>query len=88
MSRRLIRAALRHLDPDCTYGVWFRVGAAIHTTLHGHGKDLFDEWSARGMKYAGHADIERQWRYLRKPSNGRPITLGTIRHLVEERGTR
>jgi hypothetical protein len=48
-----IRAALRHLDPDCDYQDWLNIGMAIHHACNGGqaGFDAWDHWSAGGSLY-------------------------------------
>ena len=51
------RDALMACDPDCDYGQWSQLGAAVYTASGGQGFDLFDEWSARSPKYPGSAAV-------------------------------
>lgn len=53
-----IRSALNALDPDLPYQEWLRVGMALHSV------DAFDawrEWSARGSKWCGDAELASKW---------------------------
>ena len=86
MTRRTIRAALRHLDADCDYETWFRVSAIIFNTLGGEGLDLFDEWSATGSTYPGRARVEQHWRYLRPRPKGSRLTVGSLRSMLKKAG--
>jgi hypothetical protein len=73
------RARLSGLDPDITYNDWVRVGMALHHESAGDtwGLDLWDEWSATGVKYKGTADLEKHWRSFGK-STTRPVTWNTV----------
>ncbi|GAB3656480.1 PriCT-2 domain-containing protein [Ramlibacter alkalitolerans] len=84
----LIRAALAHLNPECTYARRLRIGGAIfHITRGGiEGLDLFDSWSKKSKKYVGEKRMVQRWGYydLRHPN---PCTMATLRRFVEEEGT-
>lgn len=76
---KLIASQLAALDPDLGYNDWIKVGMAIHHETQGsaEGLQLFNDWSARGTKYRGWADIEEKWGYMHTNRN-EPITLGTL----------
>lgn len=50
---RVVAEVLPHLDPDCGYDEWLRVGAALHHQGGGDGEWLqaWDEWSAGSGKW-------------------------------------
>ena len=74
---------LAHIDPDCPYDQWIRIGMAVHHATGGTGFDLWDAWSARGDKYdAGKMEIH--WHSFGRSAN--PATLGTIIHFAEAGG--
>jgi hypothetical protein len=82
-----IQYLLKHIDPDCGYDDWVRVGMAIHHEFDGSdvGCDLFDTWSSRGAKYLGRPALEMKWRSF-AGHTGTPVTLGTIRKLAADCG--
>jgi hypothetical protein len=83
----LLEAILRCLDPDMTYCDWFRVAAAMFNYTGGNeaGYELFDSWSSGGNKYKGAKDTRRLWNSL-NPDCPKPITLGTLRWMIEQAG--
>lgn len=85
---RDLRAALKYIDPDCTYADWIKVGQAIHSSsphINGKGFPLWVGWSRRGDKFEGTSveDMMRKWKGF-KP--GRGITLSTIFGMAREGG--
>lgn len=50
---RVAVEVLPHLDPDCGYEEWLKIGAALHHQGGGDGEwlDLWDTWSAMSGKY-------------------------------------
>lgn len=80
-----IAGMLAHIDPDCIYDTWIRIGMAIHHATGGTGQALWDAWSSKGKKYdAGRMDTH--WHSFGRSSN--PVTLGTLVHHAEEAGWR
>ena len=84
---RLLKGCLDRLDADLPYLDWFRVAAAVFNTTGGsdEGFALFDQWSSTGQKYKGDRDTRAKWRSFRL-DHGRPVTLGTLRRMVEAEG--
>jgi hypothetical protein len=90
-----VSAALNHLDPDCDYQDWLKIGAALHHACGGgaEGLKVWDDWS-RGL-YAGESfsgskfvEGECQYRYstfalMQKDS---PATLKTIFRMARDAG--
>jgi len=83
----LLEAILQCLDPDMTYCDWFRVAAAMFNYTGGNeaGYELFDSWSSGGNKYKGAKETRRLWNSL-NPDCPKPITLGTLRWMIEQAG--
>ena len=83
----LLGACLVRFDPDVTYAVWYRVGAAVFNETAGDetGFALFDRWSSAGRKYKGSQDTGKVWRSFR-PDHPRPVTLASLRFMVEASG--
>ena len=69
----------RH-SPDVEYHTWVEAGMSLHHETRGSidGLNLWDEWSARGAKYKGRADLETHWRSFRADADN-PRTLSSLR---------
>ena len=82
-----LSAMVLKLDPDCGYDDWFHVLAAIHHATDGSedGFALANEWSSRGDKYCGESELRAKWRSLSGYS-GTPITVGTIKKMLQAQG--
>lgn len=86
------KEALEHLDPDCDRREWLEVAAALkHQFPRGEQLEaafqIFDEWSAKGDKYAGTKDTTALWNSLRPNPRGRaPITIRTVLHRAAAAG--
>jgi hypothetical protein len=74
---------LAHVDPDCGYETWIRIGMAIHHATGGTGQAVWDRWSAKGEKYDSRR-MDSHWHSFGRSSN--PVTLGTLVHYAEEGG--
>jgi len=74
------RKMLKGHDPDVGYDEWVGVGMALHHEFDGgdEGLVLWNEWSARGSKYAGEADLMSHWRSF-SSGHANPRTLGSLR---------
>lgn len=83
----LLHSALNLLDPDMPYPDWFRAAAAIFNNTGGAecGFTLFDDWSCAGKKYKGTHETQTIWKSLRLDYSC-PVTLGTLRYMVEANG--
>ncbi|MEQ8517295.1 MAG: PriCT-2 domain-containing protein, partial [Chromatocurvus sp.] len=82
-----VKALLSAIDADCGYQDWFRVCAALYSESNGSEEAfvLFDEWSSRGSKYPGRAEIMRQWGHCRRYVGGR-VSLATVAHIARNNG--
>ena len=89
---------LQHIDPDCGYDNWIRVGMSIHaeTEASDEGLDLWDEWSSGSLRiqgarasasYEGRDDLEPHWNSF-KSGKEKKAGLGTIKHLAYQDGWR
>ncbi len=76
-----ITDALTYIDPDSSYDDWIAIGMALHSG--GYPMAMFNNWSAKGIKYKGQKDIDFHWRSFR-PSAG--ITMGTLIALALTQG--
>lgn len=74
------RAMLFDNDPDCDRERWVECGMALHNETRGglDGFELWNEWSARGTKYAGRHDLETVWRSFHVDATN-PITIDSLR---------
>lgn len=75
-----LRALLNGWDPNLPYDEWLKVGMALHHETQGAtlGLMLWNEWSAKGEKYKGLADLEPHWRSFRVDSTN-PVTVASLR---------
>lgn len=82
-----IKAMLASIDPDCGREDWIHIGMAIKFETNGsdEGFAIWDAWSGEGRKYPGTSELRKQWLSFRIDLS-RPITIATIRRLVEDRG--
>ncbi|WP_223506698.1 AAA family ATPase [Pseudomonas sp. GL-RE-29] len=76
-----IKSALASISPGCDHDTWFKVCAAIHSELGEDGRDLCEEWSAKGTSYDPRA-FNSMWRSL-KPG---AIGIGTLFHIAQGQG--
>lgn len=74
-----IEQHLSHINPDCDYDTWVKVGMALHE--EGAGFHLFDNWSKRGTKYDG--STGQKWKSFHK---GGGVSYGTVVALAKEGG--
>jgi len=79
-----IAEMLGHLDPDCDYDQWIKIGMSIHHATGGAGFEQWCDWSANGSKFPGSDKLERHWHSFGKSAN--PATLGTLVYYAEKNG--
>lgn len=84
LDSQAIIEMLNHLDPNCGYDEWIKVGMAIHHGTNGTGFELWDNWSAKGETYPGSKKLDFHWHSFGKSAN--PVTIGTLIHLATEAG--
>jgi hypothetical protein len=75
---------LKHVDYDCDRPTWINIGMALHHATGGSGFDLWNDWSSKGEKYPGMANLRNQWDRFGKSAN--PVTLGTLIYHAEAGG--
>lgn len=75
---------LGELDPSMGRDGWIRVGMAVHHETEGEGFALWDEWSSAGTQYPGSEALETQWVSFSRPSNRIPVTMASVKKMVEE----
>jgi hypothetical protein len=82
----MMKGALKCIDPDCDYDMWFKIGAACRAS--GLGKtalDAWDDWSSQGDKYKP-GECQYKWQTIDDDYKGERITLGTLYHYAKENG--
>jgi hypothetical protein len=84
LDSQAIIEMLNHVDPNCGYDEWIKVGMAIHHGTNGTGFELWDEWSAKGETYPGSKKLDFHWHSFGKSAN--PVTIGTLIHMATEAG--
>ena len=75
--------ALKFISADSGYDTWIKVGQALHDAFGDQGFTLWDDWSSRGAKYKGQADIDTHWRTFHQ---GGGVGIGTLFHIAQESG--
>lgn len=85
VTLEIARAALFHVDADCSRDEWLQLAAALKHQFYPRQEEeaytLFDEWSAQGEKYGGTDETEKLWKSLRPTPTGRlPVTIRTLLH--------
>lgn len=85
------REILTHVDADCDYGQWMRVGQALlvqFATNPDVGLELFDEWSKTSQsKYPGRRAIDKQWAsYGKNADQIGNVTFRSVIHLAKQGG--
>ena len=83
VSHADIADMLSHIDPDCPYDTWIRIGMAVHHATGGTGQAVWDAWSAKGSKYDAET-MDSHWHSFGRAAN--PVTLGTLVHHAEAGG--
>jgi hypothetical protein len=79
-----VREALRLIPAD-DRKLWFRVGAALHSTGGSSAQQIWAEWSRSSAKF----DLKEQdktWESFHRGYNGEKITLATLFHIAKEHG--
>lgn len=81
MVSREVLDALDHLDPDCSYDEWLRVGMALHAA----GADWrdWDDWSRGSATKYSAGNCERKWKTFGQNDG---VTEATIFYMAKERG--
>ena len=76
---RVVEEILPHLDPDCGYEEWLKIGAAMHHQGQGDEEWLtaWDEWSAGSGKYVD-GECEEKWKSFKPQRANGVITLATL----------
>jgi hypothetical protein len=73
--------------PAESYDDWLDIGMALHSTGWGEpALRMFDDYSRKCPEKYKDADIRKKWKSFGRPTNKKPITLGTLVHMAKERG--
>ena len=80
-SMEQIKEHLGHINADCDYDTWVKIGMALHA--EGLPFQLFDDWSRKGIKYDNSA--RDHWKSF-TASGG--VTYGTVVALAKQGGWR
>lgn len=76
------RSALKLVEAD-EYETWSRVGLALKHSLGASAFSIWDEWSAKSVKYPGQDECRKFWDGFNPDGT---LTIGTVFHLAQERG--
>jgi hypothetical protein len=87
-SLACVASALMHVPAD-DYGVWVKLGAALHRAFGGSAEALavFDGWSATSKKYRN-SEIGRRWASFGEGCPIRQANIGTILFYAHKHGWR
>lgn len=82
-----VKALLERIDADLGYGDWTPALMAVHHESGGsdEGLEIAVEWSSRGKKFKGRAEIEAKWRSF-KLDVASAHTIGTLIYLARKCG--
>lgn len=86
LTTKQIEIALSKLDPDMPMAEWVKVGMGCHHQFDGteEGFQLWDAWSANGVKYAPN-EMRARWRSFQADlRRGRPTTFATALKWAQE----
>ena len=77
-----VNELLSHVDPDCDYEDWLRVGMALHHG--GYNVSLWERWSAQGSTYKPEEPQQKWQGFGRK--TGKLTTMGTLVNMAKAQG--
>lgn len=78
-TEQQVQEHLSHINPDCDYDTWVKVGMALHQ--EGVAFHVFDNWSRGGAKYDGSTGAK--WKSFHK---GGGVSYGTVVALAKQGG--
>jgi putative DNA primase/helicase len=85
---RVIDEVLVHLDPDCGYGDWLKVGAAMHHQGGGDAEwlDAWDNWSSGSSKWVENYCASKWDSFSQQRATGRgAVTLASLLHITKDK---
>lgn len=76
---RVVQEILPHLDPDCGYNEWLKIGAAMHHQGKGDKDwlDAWEDWSAGSGKFKN-GECEEKWKSFSGQRTNGVLTLATL----------
>jgi len=87
VQQRDFELLIELLDPDCGYEEWRTVLMAAHHTYGGdeRGLEVVDNWSAKGKKYDGSAELRAKWKSFGGHA-GATVTIASVCHIAKDQG--
>ena len=85
---RVIDEVLVHLDPDCGYAEWLKIGAALHHQSGGDPEwlEAWDNWSAASDKWVSGYCAEKWSSFNQQRATGRgAVTLASLLHMTKDK---
>jgi hypothetical protein len=75
-----LRELVKGKSPDAPYDDWIKVGMVLHHETRGaqEGLDLWDEWSAKSVKYRGISDLLTHWHSFTSAPGKRVATAASL----------
>ena len=76
-----------YLDAGCDYGLWIKVGMALHHQFNGSEAafKIWDAWSVQSpAEYKDGKDLVTYWHHFGEKE--KPIGIGTLIHMAKEKG--
>ena len=75
-----LRTLLKDRDPDASYPDWIKAMMAVHSATGGSaaGLAVVDEWSQKGVKYRGLADLRTHWASFKSSPGKRVVTIASL----------
>ena len=83
---RVMTEVMTHLDPNCGYDEWLRIGAALHHQGEGAEDwlELWDSWSSGGSTYAEGVCAEKWDSFSQQRARG-AVTLASLLHMTKDK---
>ncbi|MEQ9444753.1 MAG: PriCT-2 domain-containing protein, partial [Rhodospirillaceae bacterium] len=80
-----LHTLLFQVDPDSGYDDWLHCLMAVFHETDGsaEGLELVNEWSKKGGKYNGRAELETKWKSFRTDT-GNPVTIASLVRLAQK----
>lgn len=77
-----IESALLHINPDCGYDDWYRIGAAIYSVMGESGFPIWDYWSSKSGKYSANGMHDKYQSF----ANIHDIQIATLYNMAYQNG--
>lgn len=85
---RVVEKVLVHLDPDCGYAEWLKIGMALHHQGEADPEwlDAWDNWSAQSGKWINGYCSEKWSSFSEQRANGRgAVTLASLIQKIKDK---